>query len=59
MKTKNKRPYDKNRKAAAIALFDIAKRYEKISYSTVYKNCFFSKRFNCWKYIGKAHNYSY
>ena len=59
-KTKNnKRPYNKNRKEAAIALFDIAKIYEKVAYSTVYKNCFFSKSYNCWKYTGKAHNYGF
>ena len=60
-KTKNKikRPYHKNRKAAANELFDIAKTYEKVAYSTIYKNCFFSKKFNCWKYIGRAHDYSY
>ena len=55
----NKRPYEKNRQAAAKALFEIAKTYEKVAYSTVYKNCFFSKRYNCWTYIGKAHNYSF
>ena len=59
MKTKIERPYDKNRKAAANALFDLAKEYEKVSYSTVYKKCFFSKRFNCWRFIGKAHDYSF
>ena len=53
------KPYDKNRKAAANELFKIAKTYEKVAYSTIYKNCYFSKSFNCWRYIGKAHNYSF
>ena len=53
------RPYNKNRQAAANALFEIAKTYEKVAYSTVYKNCYFSKNFNCWKYIGKAHDYGF
>lgn len=54
-----KRPYKKNRKAAAKALYDLIKTYEKISYNTVYRNCFFSNRDGCWKYIGRAHDYSY
>jgi len=53
------RPYEKNRKAAAEALHNIASCYEKISYATVYRNCFFSKRSGCWRLIGKAHDYSY
>ena len=60
-KTKNKikRPYDKNRQAAANELFKFVKTYEKVSYSTIYKKCYFSKSFNCWRYIGKAHDYSF
>lgn len=53
------RPYEKNRKAAAKALYDIACSYERISYTTVYRNCYFSKRYGCWKLAGKAHDYSY
>ena len=60
-KTKNKieRPYEKNRKAAANELYNIATTYEKVAYSTIYKKCFFSKSLNCWRYIGKAHDYSF
>lgn len=57
--TTKKRPYQKNRKAAAAALYDLAKIYEKVSLKTVYNNCFFSKKYGCWKYIGKAHDYTY
>lgn len=54
-----KLPYEKNRKQAAEALHELAKNYENISYSTVYKNCFYSPRLKCWRYIGQAHDYSY
>lgn len=53
------RPYEKNRKAAAKALYDIARGYERISYATVYRNCFFSKHSGTWRLIGKAHDYTY
>lgn len=53
------RPYEKNRKAAAKALFDIAKSYEKVTLETVYRKCYFSKSYGCWRYIGKAHDYSF
>lgn len=53
------RPYEKNRKAAAKALYDIARGYERISYATVYRNCYFSKRYGAWRLIGKAHDYTY
>lgn len=56
-KTKISRPY--NRKAAAQALFGIAKSYENVTYATIYRNCYFSQRYGCWKYSGKAHDYSY
>lgn len=58
-KTTVARPYEKNRKAAAQALYDCARAYEKITYATVYRNCYFSRRYGCWKLIGKAHDYSY
>jgi len=58
-KTSIERPYEKNRKAAAQALYQLAKTYEKVSYPTVYSKCYFSKKFGCWKYIGKAHDYSF
>ena len=47
-----------SRKTAAQALFELAKCYEvKISYSTVYKGCYF---FNgSWHYSGHAHNYTF
>lgn len=58
MKTISK-PYEKNRKAAAQALYDLAKTYEKVSYPTIYRRCFYSKKYGCWRYEGKAHDYSY
>lgn len=58
-KTTIERPYEKNRKAAAKALYELAKVYEKVSYDTVYRNCHYSNRLGCWRYIGKAHDYSY
>lgn len=54
-----KRPYEKNRKAAAKALYDIVKTYEKVSYPTIYRKCYFSKKYDCWRYEGKAHDYSF
>ena len=47
-----------SRKTAAQALFELAKCYEvKISYSTVYRGCYF---FNGnWHYSGHAHNYTF
>lgn len=58
-KTVKERPYNKNRKAAAHALYEIAKCYERVKESTVYNNCYFSLNSKCWKFIGKAHDYSY
>ncbi len=53
------RPYEKNRKAAAQALFDLAKTYERVTLKGVYSKCYFDKRLGCWRYIGKAHDYSF
>lgn len=47
------------RKIAAQALYALAQCYEKVALSTVYKKCFFSNNYGCWRYIGKAHNYSF
>ncbi len=58
-KSNIERPYRKNRKAAAKALHSIASAYESVSYNTVYSKCYFSTRYGCWRYIGKAHDYSY
>lgn len=62
MKTKKTvidRPYEKNRQAAAKALYEIAKGYEKVTYQSVYRNCYYSRSYGCWRLIGKAHDYSY
>lgn len=58
-KTPIERPYKKNRKAAAKALHELAKAYEKVSYDTVYRKCYYSPKYDCWKFIGKAHDYSF
>lgn len=58
-KTSIERPYQKNRKAAAKALHDLAKTYEKVTLETVYRKCYYSPKYGCWRYIGKAHDYSY
>jgi len=58
-KTQIERPYEKNRKAAAKALYEMAKSYESVTYKTVYNKCFYSSRYGCWKYSGKAHDYSF
>lgn len=58
-KKKIERPYSKNRKAAAHALYELAKCYEPVKESVVYQKCYFSKTYQCWRYIGKAHDYSY
>lgn len=58
-RTTKSRPYEKNRKAAAQALYDTAKSYEKVTYATVYKGCYFSKRTGSWRFSGKAHDYTY
>ncbi len=58
-KTKIERPYEKNRQAAANALYNIAKQYESVTLKTVYSKCYYSARYGCWKYIGKAHDYSF
>lgn len=47
------------RKAAATELYNLAKAYEKVTYETIYRKCYYSSRQSCWKYIGKAHDYSY
>ena len=47
------------RKKAAEELHEVASCYEKVAYSTVYKKCFYSKQYGCWRYIGKAHDYSF
>lgn len=57
--TKKALPYEKNRKAAATELYNLAKAYEKVTYETIYRKCYYSSRQSCWKYIGKAHDYSY
>lgn len=54
------RPYEKDRKAAARALYELAKTYEKVSYQTVYRRCYFDYRYHgAWRFIGKAHAYTY
>lgn len=53
------RPYEKNRKAATTALYSIAKCYEKVTYEQVYRKCFYDKKRENWRFIGKAHDYSY
>lgn len=54
------RPYEKNRKAAAQALYELAKCYEKVTYTTVYRQCYFDYRnHGAWRFIGKAHDYTY
>lgn len=58
-KTDVSRPYEKNRKAAAAALYQMAKGYEKVTYEQIYKKCYYAKSCECWKFIGKAHDYSY
>ena len=58
-KTKIERPYEKNRKAAAQALYDLVKNYETVTLKSVYKKCYYSKRLGCWKYAGKAYDYSF
>lgn len=57
--TKKALPYEKNRKAAATELYNLAKAYEKVTYETIYRKCYYSSRQSCWKYIGKVHDYSY
>lgn len=47
------------KKAAAQALYDLARNYEKVSFATVYRNCYWSPQYGCWRYIGKAHDYSF
>lgn len=48
------------KKQAAAELFGIASHYElKLALSTVYRNCFFDKPTQRWRYIEKAHDYSY
>ena len=58
-KTVISRPYEKNRKAAAKALYEFARSYEKVTYDTVYRKCYYSRSYGCWRLIGKAHDYSY
>lgn len=58
-KSRVERPYEKNRKAAAKALYDLAKAYENVTLKAVYAKCYYSKRLGCWRYIGKAHDYSF
>ena len=52
MKTKRN-----ERKEAALELHAIASCYENVAYSTVYSRIF--KNNETWKYIGRAHNYSF
>lgn len=59
MATTISRPYEKNRKAAATALYNLAKAYEKTTFAQVYRKCFYDKRRGSWRLIGKAHDYSY
>lgn len=59
MATTISRPYEKNRKAAANALYNLAKIYERVTLKQVYSKCHYSKSLGCWRYIGKAHDYSY
>lgn len=58
-RTVTTRPYEKNRKAAAAALHNVASGYERISLKDVYRKCYFDKSLNAWRLIGKAHDYTY
>ncbi len=58
-KNKKEKQVKVTRKLAAEELHSLASCYEKVAYSTVYKNCFYSKQYECWRYIGRAHNYSF
>lgn len=56
--------YNKNyknltKKQIATELYAIANCYEKVGWQTIYRNMFYSKNSNCYKYIGRAHDYSF
>lgn len=53
------KPYEISRKAAAMELYQLANNYEQISYSQVYRRCFYDKKHGTWRLIGKAHDYTY
>lgn len=53
------KPYEISRKAAAMELYQFANNYEQISYSQVYRRCFYDKKHSTWRLIGKAHDYTY
>lgn len=47
------------RKQAAEELYAVIAIYEKVKFSTVYRHCFYYAKTNVWRYIGRAHDYTY
>lgn len=52
-------PYEKNRKRAAKELYQTTKAYEKVSEDTIYRHCFYGVRHGSWRYLGRAHAYTW
>lgn len=44
---------------AAKELYNIASGYENVTYNQIYRSCFYDPKIEAWRYIGKAHDYSY
>jgi hypothetical protein len=53
------KPKSKQRKIASVEMYPLIHSYEKVSEKTVYSKIYFDKNRNTWRYIGKAHDYSW
>ena len=52
-------PAEKDRKRAFEEMCPLILSYEKVSEKTIYQKIFFDKKRAAWRYIGRAHDYSW
>ena len=53
------KPKSKQRKRASEEMYPLINSYEKVSIKTVYSKIWFDKTRGTWRYIGRAHDYSW